>query len=174
MTPIYPRNFRKNYHFKTKDALLDAVMNRHGVRVLSHVLERGQALLAADTPPTPRQVIECVAIPYFELLAREPREGAEWLRIVGQLARAQDERVIRGAQEATRIVQALVGRCFPSTPEGQRVLATAVAVSSLVSLVGQVHAFAEQAAAGVPPHVQRLVVDFVSGGLERAAGRPQG
>ena len=157
-----------HYHFKTKDALLDAVIDRYSGTVLRQMLDRGQLLLDSPTPPDVHQVIDCVASPYFELIAQKPQEGSEWLRIVGQLARAQDARVTKGATETTALIHALVARCFPTTPPEHREVATAVAISALVTLVGQTKALTGRNGA-VPPETQRLVIDFVAGGLEQAA-----
>ena len=107
-----------HYHFKTKDALLDAIIERHGRRVIREILSRGRVLMESDAPPTARQIVECIAIPYFDLLARAPREGTEWLRIVAELARAQDERLARGAQEVTSLLHELVKRSFPGHTRG--------------------------------------------------------
>ena len=161
-----------HYHFKTKDALLDAIIERHGRRVIREILSRGRVLMESDAPPTARQIVECIAIPYFDLLARAPREGTEWLRIVAELARAQDERLARGAQEVTSLLRELVKRGFPAIPEEQRVTATAVAVSSLVTLSGQVQALTGHDDWPVPPQVRRLLIDFVAGGLQGSFGDP--
>lgn len=158
-----------HYHFKTKDALLQAVLQRHGTAVLRAIADRGGSLALTTASPTPRQVVECVAIPYFELLERDPVGGVEWLRIVAHLAKSNDLRASHAADEATAQLHALIAACFPECDAERRLAATSIAVNSLLSLVSQlpVRGWSDQSVASARVS-QELIVEFVAGGLTSA------
>lgn len=158
-----------HYHFKTKNALLQAILQRHGAEVLRAIADRGTSLGLDTAHPTPRQVIECVAIPYFELLERDPVGGLEWLRIIAQLARTNDLRASHAADEATAQLNLLVAACFPKAEQGRRLAATSIAVNSLLSLVSQLPVRGRSGQALTNARMsQELIVQFVAGGLTSA------
>ncbi|WP_347352777.1 TetR family transcriptional regulator [Intrasporangium sp.] len=97
-----------HYHFGTKDALVDALIERHAVTVVEDVLERSRTLQHGEI--TPRAVIEALAIPYWTLLATDA-EGWEWIRLIGWLMSSQPERVQE--PEVDALVAQAVLRCFP-------------------------------------------------------------
>lgn len=167
-TPLHAEDFH------SKDGLVAAILERHGTRVLADITERTRSLGLQNGQPTAREVMECVAIPYFELLSREPRSGREWLRIVTNMARVDDVRVTRAADATTLEVRSLVASCFPAVEEERRAQATSIAVMALLSLVSflttpdndQLRPRLDN------PATQDLVLEFVAGGLNAAIADP--
>ncbi len=152
-----------HYHFRSKDGLLDAVLERHGRRVTEEIVERGRALDRSPDRPTARAVVESVALPYFELLAREPISGAEWLQIVAQRAGTDDLRTSRVTGVVIADLHSRVRACFPGQPEERSLQATIVAVRSLLSLVSRVPADPAEREAS-----REIIIDFIAGGLTAA------
>ena len=136
-----------HYHFSSKEALLEAIIDRHSPAVVSAIQTRARALLATSPHPSAWEFVGCVATPYFQLLDDHPRDGSEWLGIIGQPSRAQDERVMRGSVETTALLYQLVHRAFPTTSREQCELATSVSISTLLTLLGQ-----QDSAGAAPPH----------------------
>jgi AcrR family transcriptional regulator len=159
-----------HYHFSSKEALLDAIIDRHSPAVVSAVQTRARALLATSPRPSAWEFVDCVATPYFQLLDDHPRDGSEWLGIIGQLSRVQDERVMRGSVETTGLLYQLVHRAFPTASREQCELATSVSISTLLTLLGQQDS-GRRGATTLSPAGRRLIVDFVAGGLAVAATR---
>lgn len=98
-----------HYHFGTKDALIDAIIDRHSPTVVRDILDRARMLRHGEV--TPRAVIEAFAVPYWTLLATDP-EGWEWIRVIGWLMSSQPERV--RAPEVDALVVEAAQRCFPA------------------------------------------------------------
>ena len=159
-----------HYHFHSKDGLVGAILDRHGRRVLADITERARSLGRQERKPTAREVMECVAAPYFELLSREPRSGREWLRIVTDMARADDDRVTRAAETTTQEVHSLVEKCFPAVAADRRAQATSIAVTALLSMVSFLTTprDGEHRTRLGEPATQELVLEFVAGGLTAA------
>lgn len=98
-----------HYHFGTKDALIDAIIERHAPSVVGDILRRAHDL-ERSPEVTPRQVIEAFAIPYWTVLATHP-EGWMWVRVIGWLMSSHPERV--RSPEVDALVIAAAKRCFP-------------------------------------------------------------
>ena len=157
-----------HYHFKTKDALLDAVLARHCDAVLTDIARRERQLLADPEAPTATQIIECIAGPFHHLLTEEPESGGQWLHIVGQLVVLDDDRAAYGADETNRLLRKLVSRAFPRAPAWQREAATRVAVTALVAFMGQLRPAVKSASPSPIAATPQQIVHFVAGGLTRS------
>lgn len=117
-----------HYHFGTKDALIDALIERHAVTVVRDILERVTAL-SGETVRA-RDVIEVFAVPYWTLLATNP-EGWQWIRLVGWLMSSQPERV-RAAQVDALVVET-ARRCFPDNADAEIAQTLEMAFQLLIS-----------------------------------------
>ena len=107
-----------HYHFGSKDRLLDAVLERDGQAVRAEISERADRLLARQTRPTTRQLVETLAKPYLNLIAREPVRGIQWLKIVAQLITTGDSHIDEDLAVApvSGEVQELVRGAIPALP----------------------------------------------------------
>jgi TetR/AcrR family transcriptional regulator, regulator of cefoperazone and chloramphenicol sensitivity len=70
-----------NYHFGSREGVLGAILDRHGVPIDA---ERGELLARLGDDPATRDLVLALVIPYARPL-RTP-EGRDYLRIVAQLA----------------------------------------------------------------------------------------
>ncbi len=159
-----------HYHFHSKDALLDAVIQRHSSSVLGGIQARAEVLMRSPRRPSSWEFVDCVAEPYFWLLDAHPRQGAEWLTIVGQLARVRDQRGMRGSEDTTALLHRLMQRVFPQATPQQCELASAVSISTLLTLLGQ-QEVGHRGTTRLASDTRQLIVDFVAGGLSVAATR---
>src|SRR4051794_12397827 len=57
-----------HYHFRSKDALLDAIIKRHSTEVLQDIEARAREMLESPGQPSAWDFVNCVAQPYFQLL----------------------------------------------------------------------------------------------------------
>lgn len=104
-----------NYHFNSKDGLIQAILDRrgHGVRVRR--LELLRALENSHTTPTIAELIDAVVDPLLEFLHDEGESGRRFLRF---LARLQSDR--------TGIIQQMEKEHFPEMRRSiRRVIGTA-------------------------------------------------
>lgn len=70
-----------NYHFGSREGVLDAILTRYGDPT---DLVRGELRAAVGTDPSSRDLIAALVVPYAAHLAEE--DGRDYLRIVSQLA----------------------------------------------------------------------------------------
>ena len=70
-----------NYHFGSREGLLDAILARHGDRT---DLARGEMLTVVGRDATSRELIAALVVPYAANLSRP--DGRDYLRIVAQLS----------------------------------------------------------------------------------------
>jgi AcrR family transcriptional regulator len=70
-----------NYHFGSRDGLLDAILTRHGDPT---DVARGEMLTAIGPDASSRELVAALVVPYAANLSRP--DGRDYLRIVAQLS----------------------------------------------------------------------------------------
>ena len=128
-----------HYHFYSKDRLLDAVIRRRG----DAMFERMSGLLAnveADRKkPTVRALVDAIAIPYRELLERDPVGGVRWYRLVARLVLSQDPRLSRftaGPEGLDARFLRAYCRAFPDVPAHTLEAGWRIAITTLIQMLG--------------------------------------
>ncbi|MFN8628335.1 MAG: TetR/AcrR family transcriptional regulator [Candidatus Binatia bacterium] len=128
-----------HYHFYSKDRLVDAVIRRRG----EAAFERMSGLLAnveaGRKRPTVRALVDAIAIPYREMLERDPVGGSRWQRFIARLVLSQDQRLRRltaGSQGLdARFLRALC-RTFPEVPAQTLEAGWRIAITTLIQMLG--------------------------------------
>ncbi|MBC7633889.1 TetR/AcrR family transcriptional regulator [Aeromicrobium sp.] len=77
-----------HYHFGTKDALVDAVLNTYGDSVIGAVQARAREIARSQEPTDARDLVLMLAQPYVDLLATHTEAGHFWVRLVSQLVQS--------------------------------------------------------------------------------------
>jgi len=156
-----------HYHFGSKERLLDAVLEREGRTVRAEIAELADSLLARRARPTTRQLVETLAMPYLNLIEREPVRGVRWLKIVAQLIGAGDPRV--GDEGEVAIVSAklhdLLHRRYPVIADEDLEVDWRLAVSTLIQMLALTPTDEIEQAVADSLH-KRTVISFVIGGLD--------
>lgn len=157
-----------HYHFRSKDALLTAVLLREGEPVRDRIHQLAEALAAEDTAPTARQLVDLLAIPYRELIQRDADRAAQWLAICGQLSLAHDERLLGTAPATNKLLTELVDRAYPDVPPDEQELRWSIAANTLIVMTARW----SSATGGTPTETAErqldALADFVAGGLDHA------
>lgn len=156
-----------HYHFGSKDRLLDAVLEREGQAVRDEISERADHLLARQSRPTTRQLVETLAMPYLNLIEREPVRGIQWLKIVAQLITAGDSHIDQDLVVApvSGKVQELVRRRYPSVAHGDLDLDWRLGVVTLIQMLSLTPPD-EVTVTFADSSYKRTVVNFVIGGID--------
>ena len=156
-----------HYHFGSKDKLLDAVLEREGQAVRAEISERADRLLARQTRPTTRQLVETLSKPYLNLIEREPVRGIQWLKIVAQLITAGDSHIDEDLAVApvSGKVQELVRRRYPGVAHDDQLLDWRLGVVTLVQMLSLTPPD-EVTVAFADSSYKRTVVNFVIGGID--------
>ena len=161
-----------HYHFGSKDALLSAVLMQAGEGVLARVTQLASDLEIRHHTPTARELIDLLAIPYRELLERDPVRGARWLAISGQLSLANDSRLFDTGQDAANLFRRLLARAYPSAPPRLLESTWAMAVNMLIVMIGRWATSIRTDSAGPSEEPFESLAEFVAGGIDHALSVP--
>ena len=126
-----------NYHFGGRDELLRAVLARRAPGVTTAQLAR-LAEAERRARPSTAELVSVVAVPFYELLEREPVGGLRWLRITTSLAQADHPIVTDrpGRERFEERLHALLTRRYPRLPPDELAPRWRMAVLALMALIG--------------------------------------
>jgi hypothetical protein len=107
------------------------------------VLQRISGLLdkleASRRTPTVQDLVEAIAIPYRELLDREPVGGLRWQRLIARLVLSRDRHLVRltaGPEGLDVRFFGALRRAFPDVPEQPLEAGWRIAISTLLQMLG--------------------------------------
>ena len=157
-----------HYHFGSKGALVDALLERR----MPALMERRSRLLdelsAADETPSTRDVLDALVMPLVDLIEERPHDGRRYLRLIHRL---QADRNLDPQFVIDRWPGG-VARLVPLLQKANPLLPLSV-VQFRLSLA--IELMLQSLAHGTPPtggnfesHVSSLL-DFLTGGFEAAA-----
>lgn len=149
-----------HYHFGTKDALVDAVVETYGDSVIESTRQRASGLLGTTEPVTAHQLVTILAGPYLDLITAQRRDGAAWIRLVSQLLQSDPDYVVD--QVSARLIWKATARAYPDASPSTIKRAIRMCLTLLASQLARIAADGRRAAAGDID----LLVDFLSGGLD--------
>src|SRR5262245_16503793 len=145
-----------HYHFGSREALVEAVLERRMAQVMARRAARVEALEAARGAPSPRAIAEAVVLPLAELLAETGAAGRRYVlfleRLSGTAAPELTRFVERRFGTGSRRLEALLMRARPELPK--LVARLRLALAAEIMIRGLAH--------GAPVSA---LVDFIAGGL---------
>jgi AcrR family transcriptional regulator len=107
-----------HYHFGDKETLVRAVIARRGEAVVARQEELLPAV-EATARPTAEDVVRLLAVPFYELLQREPIGGRRWLTIIANLVATGNEQVYQvgfGPGSVQQRINACAAAAYPEQP----------------------------------------------------------
>ncbi|MEO7351168.1 MAG: TetR family transcriptional regulator [Marmoricola sp.] len=150
-----------HYHFGTKEALVDAVIDTYGDSVIESIKSRAQEIVASKQPATARDLVTMLAEPYVHLLSAHRHDGHAWLRIVSAVAHSQPDRLLD--RSSTRLTRSAAQHVYPDTsPERIR---RAMQMCSTLLIT---HLASEKGSRRTAGHDLDLLIDFLTAGLDGA------
>jgi len=151
-----------HYHFGTKEALLDAVIDVYGDSVIQQTKDRAQAILASDGPTTSRDLVTMLAEPYLELIANHSQEGSAWVRVISNVLHSEPERIFD--RPSARLTWTVASRVYPDAARDvvQRAMRMCLAL-----LMSQLANFRRPTRKSSRFDLE-LLIDFLSAGLDGA------
>ena len=150
-----------HYHFGTKEALLDAVINSYGDSVIDSIRARAQEIVAGDTPASARDLVTMLAEPYVELMDTHRQQGHAWMRIISEVAHSQPKRFLD--RSSTRLTWSAASRVYPH--------ATAEAVQGAMQMCSTLlitHLASDWSPRRSASLDLDLLIDFLTAGLDGA------
>jgi len=161
-----------HYHFGSKEALLDALLERRMAAPMEQRARMLDALEAQPLPPTARDLLDALVRPLAELVAREGEGGRRYVRLLSRLQADGDilgQRFIgeRYAEGVSRL-EPLLQRALQDLPAPLVRVRFALAVELLLRSLAGWEALAVQLHAGdvsIDEFVESLL-DFMTGAME--------
>ena len=108
-----------HYHFGSKRALVEALLERHMSLLMEQRRQLLDALETSAQPPSARSVLDALVRPLAELLAREGEAGHRYLRLLSRLQADGDldERfVLEHYRGGVDRLEPLLQRALPDLP----------------------------------------------------------
>lgn len=126
-----------NYHFGGRRELVGAIVERRFAPVIEAQLARLVAVEQSRAVPSTEQLVEVLAVPFFDLLDAEPVGGLHWLRLATRLVQENDPLVTRRGRpdlfEERLLAQ--IRRRHPKHPDATLVPCWRLAILSLMTLL---------------------------------------
>lgn len=150
-----------HYHFGTKEALLEAVIDFYGDSVADSIKARAREIVTSDAPTTARDLVMMLAEPYLELMSTHPQHGRAWMRIIGGLAQGQPERVLN--RSSTKLTWAAASHLYPAASPETVQRAMRMCSTLLITQLAL-----EKRSRNSPGLDLELLIDFLTSGLDGA------
>ena len=91
-----------HYHFGTKEALLEAVLELHADMVAEQIRRGARDITAAAGTATARDLVAMLASPYQDLMD-EQTDGISWVQLVGRIVQSDPNWILdRSSTQAMR------------------------------------------------------------------------
>ncbi len=169
-----------HYHFGSREALVEALLERRMGTLMGRRQELLDELEAAAGPPTARGVVAALVAPLAEHLAQGGDDGRRYLRLLARLQADGDLDpgfVVARYRGAVDRLEPLLQRALPDTPPGVVRLRMALAIELMLRALADWKTLAsaggdEDGALDLDALVVSLL-DFLTGALEAPTQLPQ-
>jgi AcrR family transcriptional regulator len=153
-----------NYHYPSKDLLLDAVLLRRGAVVSRRFGELLEQMEARERAPTAQELISAILTPHLELLRDDPTGGLRWIRITARLMLGQDPHLIQSSYVAPGLRERLwrlIHLAFPNASSALLHTSWYISVATLLQMLGNSDAWIAQAVRETGPQGLSAYVDIL-------------
>lgn len=154
-----------HYHFGSKEQLVQAVILDHGETIRQAITDRVNVLAGRESPPTTRELVETLVVPYLELMKREPVRGTRFVKVIAQLAANDNPLLAELSAPTYEALHAQVKRAFPDLAPALVELRWNIAASALLALLAAPERRARGDLVDAPTYADELV-SFAVGGIE--------
>jgi AcrR family transcriptional regulator len=156
-----------HYHFGTKEALLEALLEMHVGAIREQVREGARNIAGAGDAVSARDLVTMLASPYLDLMDQET-DGLCWVQLVSRVIQSEPNRIFD--RSSAQLVRNAATKIYPdaSRRDVDRVIRLCVGL-----LVPQLVSMKQD---GRRAHDYELLIDFLTGGLDATLavqrGRP--
>ena len=155
-----------HYHFGTKEALLDAVLDVHVDTVMQRVREGARRIAGAGSSATARDLVTMLASPYLDLMDHQ-MDGVSWVQLVSRIIQSDPRRILD--RSSTQLIRNAASNIYPDASRRDIDRAMTLCVGLLVPQLVNMKQDRRRA------HDYELLIDFLTGGINAtlAAGHGQ-
>jgi AcrR family transcriptional regulator len=150
-----------HYHFGTKEALLDAVLEMHARTVIESIRQGAREIVGARGSSTARDLVTMLASPYLDLMDHH-MDGISWVQLASRIIQSDPSRIVD--RSSTQLIRNAASRIYPDASRGDIDRAITLCVGLLVPQLVNMKKARRQTR-----DYERLI-DFLTGGLDATLG----
>lgn len=158
-----------HYHFKTKKALVEALLERRMPDLMERRRELLDRLEAREETPTTREILDALIRPLAELLSRETEAGQRYIRLIYRLQADGDLYSLfardRYSGSVDRLMP-LLRRTLPETPSKVLQIRLEWAIHLMLRSLAGIQMLPGPERPPQHEDVASLLLDFLTGGFE--------
>jgi AcrR family transcriptional regulator len=124
-----------HYHFGSKEQLVQAVILDHGETIRDGIMDRVNVLADRESPPSTRELVETLVLPYLDLIGREPVRGTRFVKVIAQLAATDNPLLAELSAPTYEALRAQVRRAFTDVDPAVVELRWNIAASAVLALL---------------------------------------
>jgi AcrR family transcriptional regulator len=146
-----------HYHFGTKEALLDEVLDIHVDAVSEQVRDGARAIADAGDVVTARDLVIMLASPYLDLMDHQT-DGLCWVQLVSRVIQSNPSRIFD--RSSSQLIRNAASRIYPGASRGDIDRAITLCVGLLVPQLVNMKQNRRRV------HDYELLIEFLTGGLD--------
>jgi AcrR family transcriptional regulator len=154
-----------HYHFGTKEALLEAVLELHADMVAEQIRRGARDITAAAGTATARDLVAMLASPYQDLMG-EQTDGISWVQLVGRIVQSDPNWILD--RSSTQAMRNAASSVYPNASRRDIDRAVTLCVGLLVPQLVNMQRDRRRI------KDYELLVDFLTGGLDATLGVGRG
>jgi AcrR family transcriptional regulator len=154
-----------HYHFGTKEALLEAVLELHADMVAEQIRRGARDITAAAGTATARDLVAMLASPYQDLMD-EQTDGISWVQLVGRIVQSDPKWILD--RSSTQAMRNAASSVYPNASRHDIDRAVTLCVGLLVPQLVNMQRDRRRI------KDYELLVDFLTGGLDATLGVGRG
>ncbi len=154
-----------HYHFGTKEALLEAVLELHADMVAEQIRRAARHITAAAGTATARDLVAMLASPYQDLMD-EQTDGISWVQLVGRIVQSDPKWILD--RSSTQAMRNAASSVYPNASRHDIDRAVTLCVGLLVPQLVNMQRDRRRL------KDYELLVDFLTGGLDATLGVGRG
>jgi AcrR family transcriptional regulator len=154
-----------HYHFGTKEALLEAVLEVHAKTVIELIRQGAREIVGARGSSTARDLVTMLASPFIDLMDHQ-MDGVSWVQLVSRTLQSDPSRILD--RSSTQLIRNAASNVYPNASRRDIDRAMALCIGLLVpQLVNMKHDRRRV-------HDYELLIDFLTAGLDATLGDGRG
>lgn len=150
-----------HYHFGTKEALLEAVLELHADMVAEQIRRGAREITATGVTATARDLVAMLASPYQDLMD-EQTDGISWVQLVGRIVQSDPNWILD--RSSTQAMRNAASSVYPNASRRDIDRAVTLCVGLLVPQLVNMQRDRRRM------KDYEVLVDFLTGGLDATLG----
>jgi AcrR family transcriptional regulator len=154
-----------HYHFGTKEALLEAVLEVHAKTVIELIRQGAREIVGARGSSSACDLVTMLASPFIDLMDHQ-MDGVSWVQLVSRTLQSDPSRILD--RSSTQLIRNAASNVYPNASRRDIDRAMALCIGLLVPQLVNIKHDRRRV------HDYELLIDFLIGGLDATLGDGRG